>query len=305
MYCTYIIRLPLGHSARNPIQYRFDRLDMLTTTLAFCLRLRFTCPDEGRAMGEDALWGTYDEALAACDGLLSTWVGAIDATLAEAVQGDRLASRSYATSYVDLVDFVASTHPGDSHTRTWLARVARREAVSLPFRACVVEGRVGVSVVMTLLSDMRHMAPGTSELVWPTGCASRLHSRLTFDDRGVQEFERVVDRIVDGSVSPLEEVIGSFDLSYTDAGRLFGVTRQAVSQWLAEGVPTDRRAKVTTVAQIAALLDRYLVSERIPGIARKPAEQYGGRSMLEMVESDEHLELLEITRRSFDWASTA
>lgn len=256
-------------------------------------------------MTEASLWGTYEEVREACDALLAPWVTAMDATLGEAVQGDRLAARSYATTYVALVDFVSARLPGDLHERSWLARVARREAIGLPFRSCLVEDRAGLSVVLTLISDIRRMSSVAPEMVWPRECQTRLYSLFTLDDRGVREFERVVDQVVDGSVSLLEGVIDAFDLSYTDAGRLFGVTRQAVSQWLVEGIPADRQAKVTTVAQVASLLRHYLVSERIPGIARKPAEAYNDQSMLDMIESDEHLELLEITRRSFDWASTA
>lgn len=256
-------------------------------------------------MADVSLWGDYDEVRRACDSLLASWVTAIDATLEDAVQGDRLAARRYATTYIALVDFLTENLPGEPTERRWLARVARREAVSLPFRSCLVEDRAGLSVALTLVSDIRDMSPETPELAWPQGCEVRLYSRFEIDDRGVREFERVVNGIVDGSVSPLEQVIDTFDLSYTDAGRLFGVTRQAVSQWLDEGLPADRTAKVTTVAQIASILRHYLVPERIPGIARKPAEAYGDRSMLDMIETDDHLELLELTRRSFDWASTA
>lgn len=256
-------------------------------------------------MAESSLWGTYDELRSACDSLLAAWVTAIDATLEDAVQGNRLAARSYATTYIALVDFLCENLPDAPTERRWLARVARREAVSLPFRACLVEDRAGLSVTLTLVSDIRNMSPHAPELPRPPECNARLYSRFEIDDREVHEFERVVDQIVDGSVSPLEEVIDTFDLSYTDAGRLFGVTRQAVSQWLGEGLPADREAKVATVAQIASILRHYLVPERIPGIARKPADAYGGRSMLDMIEADGHLELLELTRRSFDWASTA
>ncbi len=254
---------------------------------------------------EPALWGTYDEVREACDTILSSWVSAIDETLADAIEGDRLAARAYATTYVALVDFLSTRLPTASPEQHWLARVARREAVALPFRSCLVEDRPGLSVALTLVSDMRRMSPEADELVWPSPCTARLSSRFRVDDRGVREFERVVDAIVDDSASPLEEVIDAFDLSLTDAGRLFGVTRQAVSQWLAEGVPSDRQAKVTSVAQVVSLLRHYLVPARIPGIARKPADAYGGRSMLEMIEDDEHLELLDLTRRSFDWTATA
>lgn len=254
---------------------------------------------------ESALMGTYDQVREACDTILSSWVNAIDETLANAVEGDRLAARSYATTYVALVDFLSTRLPTASTETQWLARVARREAVALPFRSCLVEDRVGLSVALTLVSDIRRMSTEADELVWPSRCTTRLASRFKLDDKGVREFERIVDAIVDDSASPLEEVIDAFDLSLTDAGRLFGVTRQAASQWLAEGVPSDRQAKVTSVAQVVSLLRHYLVPQRIPGIARKPADAYGGRSMLEMIEQDDHIALLDITRRSFDWTATA
>ena len=47
--------------------------------------------------------------------------------------------------------------------------------------------------------------------------------------------------------------------------QLFGVRRQAVSAWLATGVPAARRAKVATVAAIADILAYRLKHERHPG----------------------------------------
>lgn len=256
-------------------------------------------------MAPPYLLGTFEDARRACDASLSVWVTAIDASLADAINGDRLAARSYATTYIQLVDYLSARLTTRPAEQQWLARVARREAVALPFRSCLVEDRVGLSVALTVLADLRRMLPDVPELPWPGNCTALLSSRFEVDDRGVREFERVVDQVVDASQSPLEEILATFDLSLTDAGRLFGVSRQAVSQWLSEGVPADRQAKVVTTAQIATLLRRYLVAERIPGIARKPAAAYRDRSMLEMTAADEHLELLDLTRRSFDWASTA
>jgi hypothetical protein len=86
---------------------------------------------------------------------------------------------------------------------------------------------------------------------------------------------------------------------------MFRVSRQAVGQWRERGVPSNRMAKVTTVAAICDLLSHQLKPERIPGIARRPADAYGGLSMIEMVERDREDELLTLIRRSFDWASTA
>ncbi len=256
-------------------------------------------------MADAVLWGTWDEARAACDTTLSEWVTVLDATVGPAIQGDRVAARAYAHSYVGLVAHLSAHLPAPPEAQRWLARVARREAVSLPFRSCMVEGRAGLAITMTLLSDLRRMAPGVAELEWEDDCETLLPAGFGIDEAGIEAFDRVVDGVVDGSDGPLEEVIATFGLTYTDVGRLFGVSRQAVTQWLAEGIPGERQAKAATIAQVAALLRHSLVPERLPGLARRPADAYGGRSMLEMIEADEHLELLDLTRRSFDWAATA
>ena len=103
----------------------------------------------------------------------------------------------------------------------------------------------------------------------------------------------------------LDPVAETLELSETELGRLFGVSRQAVGQWRERGVPSSRKAKVATVAAIRDLLGHRLKPERIPGIARRPADAYGGLSMLEMIERDREDELLTLVRRSFDWAAAA
>ena len=101
----------------------------------------------------------------------------------------------------------------------------------------------------------------------------------------------------------LDPIAETFELNETELGRLFGVSRQAVGQWRERGVPSNRMAKVATVASIGDLLAHRLKPERIPGIARRPADAYGGLSMLEMIERDRQDELQAEVRRSFDWAS--
>lgn len=107
------------------------------------------------------------------------------------------------------------------------------------------------------------------------------------------------------SMAGLQRVQRIFDLDRGALGRLFGVSRQAVSSWLAEGVPSARLPKLVTILEIADLLSRQLKPGRLPGVARKPARAYGGLSLLEMVEADRHEKVLELVRRSFDWAATA
>src|SRR3954470_8922263 len=101
----------------------------------------------------------------------------------------------------------------------------------------------------------------------------------------------------------LDPIAETFELSETELGQLFGVSRQAVGQWRERGVPSSRMTKVTTVAAIGDLLCHQLKPERVPGIARRPADAYGGLSMLEMIERDRQDELQAPIPRSFDWAA--
>src|SRR3954469_15615691 len=103
----------------------------------------------------------------------------------------------------------------------------------------------------------------------------------------------------------LDPIAETLELSETQLGRPFGVGRQAVGQWRERGVPSNRMARVATVAAICALLERRLKLERIPGIARRPAKAYGGLSMVEMIERGRQDELQAKVRQSFDWAASA
>jgi hypothetical protein len=104
---------------------------------------------------------------------------------------------------------------------------------------------------------------------------------------------------------PLRRLMDAFELSKTELGSLFGVRRQAVDQWLERGVPAERQEKVQTLLAITDLLERKLKPGRLAGAARRPADAYGGKTMLELISEDRHRELLELVRDSFDWASAA
>jgi len=105
--------------------------------------------------------------------------------------------------------------------------------------------------------------------------------------------------------NPLRRIMDAFGLSKTDAARLFGVSRQAVDGWLEGGVPSERQEKVATLLALCDVLQRKLKDDRLPGIARRPADAYGGRTMLELIAADRHGDLLQSVRDSFDWQTAA
>ena len=98
----------------------------------------------------------------------------------------------------------------------------------------------------------------------------------------------------------LGRVLEVWGLSQAEAGRLFGVTRQAVSKWLAAGVPAERTTAVADLAAATDLLVRHLKRDRIPAVVRRPAPALGGRSLLDLVAGGEARRALDATRAMFD-----
>ena len=127
------------------------------------------------------------------------------------------------------------------------------------------------------------------------------------DDLAARRFLRRVRHLLNhpDDEHPLHRLMEAFDLSKTELASLFGVRRQAVDQWLERGVPTDRQEKVQTLLAVVDLLERKLKPGRLPGVARRPAAAYGGKTMLELVTAERHDELLERVRESFDWGTAA
>lgn len=116
----------------------------------------------------------------------------------------------------------------------------------------------------------------------------------------VRRFGDELDRRVAGS--DLDRVLSVWDLSQSDAARLFGVSRQAIGKWLRGGVPADRAVAVADLAAATDLLARYLRAERIPAVVRRPAAITGGRSVLD-VAGDDTATALAAVRAMFDFAA--
>ena len=166
----------------------------------------------------------------------------------------------------------------------WTGRFPVEEAVALDLASRVRQ-----------LIGLRALDPGDSGL------------GVTVDDAAAERFLRRVRSHLNhpDEEHPLRRLMEAFGLSKTELGSLFGVRRQAVDQWLERGVPAERQEKVQTLLAVVDLLDRKLKPGRLPGVARRAADAYGGKTMLDLIRTDRHGELLEQVRESFDWASAA
>ena len=118
------------------------------------------------------------------------------------------------------------------------------------------------------------------------------------DDSWIRALVDALDREV--RRAPLERLLSLWDLSNAAAARLFGVSRQAFSKWLVTGPPADRADDVAAVDDITTWLDRYVKRERIPAVVRRPAETFGERSMVEMLEACEYEAAARLVAEMFD-----
>ncbi len=244
----------------------------------------------------------------------------LSASLRDALRGRPAATRRYVAAHRELTErLLAAMHEaqpdlvvrdengeycimhadgGCSRTGVELLRTFAAEA---PFSPWVQLKGPGTGVALDLLARARALLPGVEPLALPAGAS---FPRLD-DPDALLRFTRLVAEAQQAEQSDLERVRAVFGLSVTELGGLFGVTRQAAGLWLSAGSPVARRAKAATVAAIADVLARRLKPARIPGIARRPAAEYGGKTMLELIAADHHDWLLDSVRRSFDYASTA
>jgi hypothetical protein len=107
------------------------------------------------------------------------------------------------------------------------------------------------------------------------------------------------------AAADLARALRVLDISGSEAGRLFGVSRSAVEQWLERGVPAARLSRAANLARIADILERNVKPERIAAVVREPAAAYGGRSLLALVGDGRDEEARALLEQAFDWSRTA
>lgn len=100
----------------------------------------------------------------------------------------------------------------------------------------------------------------------------------------------------------LERILRVWGLTQADAGRLFGVTRQAVSKWVHHGAPADRAEAFADLSAATDLLVHHLKRDRIPAVVRRGSAALDGRSLLDLLAAGETRRVLEACRDMFAFA---
>jgi hypothetical protein len=214
-------------------------------------------------------------------------VAELERALPKALRGEAAAARRYARAWRALVRALIASHGAGAAA----AGVLDLVALTAPFHSGGPLQAL-MSAAEGIIPGMRAAAPPASPSPLP---APREYERFTLAVLGE----------LSGAASGLDHLMAGWDLSISEVGRLFGVSRQAVQQWLDEGVPAARQPKLLQILRVADLLERNLQPQRIPAVVRSEAGEYSGGTMLEMIAADRHDELVGSVERSFDWAATA
>lgn len=246
-----------------------------------------------------------DRARTALHWVSGELIASIEDELREALAGSEPATRAYVHEYRQLTArLLAAAHAADgalpARSSRALADVIDHTAASAPFTPWAARYALGDGVALVALNTLRELL-GVRSLQPPPPAA------VVADDVAVERFMRRVRHFLNHpeDQNPLERLMEAFDLSKSELGRLFGISRQAIDGWLEKGVPGERQEKLATLLAVTDLLERKLKSGRLPGVARRAADAYGGKTMLELIAADRQAELLAKVRESFDWATAA
>jgi len=280
----------------------------------------------------ETLWLTLDKAEVAAKVLARVFpreIRGLKITVERAAKGDWPAAQEYVVSWKGLAEGllkrireerpdVVSQDPGGR----LLLIDAKGDPVEVtperllvgaptaPFSPWV--GQLGLrrGIGVHLVAEIRESVPGAAPLVPPSGLCmhwapgeAMLTALRLIEQAVAEEIRREAPGL--GSAALLHRVMQVFDLDRTELARLFGVKRQAVEQWERRGVPSERQAKLAVIGAIGDLLERKLRPGVVPGVARRAAPAYRGRTMLDMIARNHHEAVIEGVRTSFDWATTA
>ena len=133
----------------------------------------------------------------------------------------------------------------------------------------------------------------------PREAAEQLLQTATVDAAWLDAFSEYLDQRRSGL--SLAQILSLWDLSQSEAARLFGVSRQALSKWFRQGIPSERARATADLAAASDLLVRYIKRERIPAVVRRAIPALDGVSLLDLLEQGRTGELLKACRDMFDF----
>lgn len=87
-------------------------------------------------------------------------------------------------------------------------------------------------------------------------------------------------------VNQLDEIREVFGLSRSELADLLGRRAQSIAEWETRGIPTEKRASVERLVDLAHLFRNRLIASRIPEIVRTPDDWLNGRTILDVLRQE-------------------
>lgn len=148
----------------------------------------------------------------------------------------------------------------------------------------------------TTLNGMSMADPSAAS---PEAAAAELARSQRDDPDWLDAFSKAMQQ--ERSGHQVQWVFESWGISQSEAGRLFGVSRQAVSRWVANGAPETQVPAFADLAAATDILTHYVKLDRIPAVVRRPAEAFDGQSLLEMLAEGRTVEIVKACRAMFQF----
>jgi hypothetical protein len=272
---------------------------------AFCLHLQITCANVvsmSETINEELMSSDARRVTEAAVKVHREAIERIGSSLPGAIAGQPEDVRAYVSAYRELSELIAVEMGYEPSGSSGEIAVLAQEAMRAPFTDWVGTLGPGEGTAAVIVALLREMLPDTEPLPRPQ---ERRQPAWGLDESEVLRFYRAVLDELEGGSAPLERIRDVLGINQTELASLFSVRRQALDYWSANGVPAERQEKLATLGEIADLLVAKLKTDRIPGVLRRPATAYGGRSALEAIADDEAELVLAELRDAFDWATAA
>jgi hypothetical protein len=170
--------------------------------------------------------------------------------------------------------------------------------LSAPMTGWVGSFGFGRGIVASVAAFARELVPSSAPIAAPSGLAPEVA------EADVVEFQRRVLTSLRLEDDPLVVIGRELQLNKAELGELFGVSRQAVSEWMDKGVPSARMRDVSQILKTVSLLSRKLKTGRTALVVRRPTPALGGRTLLEVMR-DNPEKALAMVEESFDWSGVA
>jgi hypothetical protein len=226
-------------------------------------------------------------------------VGAFEFVTPRALAGSSEACSAFVRSLRVYVEEVAAdVDPRGQLRQAGYHEVLLLRGLSAPMTGWVGSFGFGRGIAASIAACARELVPDSSPIATPSGLAA--------DVAGADlcEFQRRVLATLRLEDDPLVVVGRELQLSKAELGGLFGVSRQAVSEWMDKGVPSARLRDVSQVLKAVSILSRKLKPGRTGLVVRRPAPALGGRTLLEAMHDDPD-KVLSAIEESFDWSGVA